>query len=157
MDTPHDRRPPPQDWAQRLGWFRFYFDDGGVWSPQVERMYGYPPGTVAPDVELALSHIHPDDYRPVADALYRMRSTHQPFSSRHRVVDARNHTHDVAMIGAPFYDRLGAPAGLHGFCFDMTSAGPVDGQEPVVARLRRQADAGDVDGQRHRVRAATQC
>jgi hypothetical protein len=27
---------------QRIGWFRFYFDDGRwEWSPQVEKMHGY--------------------------------------------------------------------------------------------------------------------
>ncbi|MBV9512664.1 MAG: antitermination regulator, partial [Mycobacteriaceae bacterium] len=30
---------------ERVGWFRLYFDNQRwEWSPQVERMHGYPPG-----------------------------------------------------------------------------------------------------------------
>ena len=37
---------------QRIGWFRFYFDDDRwEWSPQVEKMHGYLPGSVTPTTE----------------------------------------------------------------------------------------------------------
>ena len=55
---------------QRVGWFRFYFaDERWEWSPQVERMHGYEPGTVHPTTDLVLSHKHPDDYEQVASIL----------------------------------------------------------------------------------------
>ena len=55
---------------QRVGWFRFYFDDDRwEWSPQVEKMHGYLPGTVNPTTEMVLAHKHPDDYRQIADTL----------------------------------------------------------------------------------------
>ena len=55
---------------QRIGWFRFYFDDDRwEWSPQVEKMHGYPPGSVTPTTEMVLAHKHPDDYRQIADTL----------------------------------------------------------------------------------------
>ena len=55
---------------QRIGWFRFYFDDDRwEWSPQVEKMHGYLPGTVTPTTEMVLAHKHPDDYRQIADTL----------------------------------------------------------------------------------------
>ena len=39
---------------QRIGWFRFYFDDDRwEWSPQVEKMHGYLPGSVTPTTELS--------------------------------------------------------------------------------------------------------
>ena len=38
---------------QRVGWFRFYFDDDRwEWSPQVEKMHGYLPGSVTPTTDL---------------------------------------------------------------------------------------------------------
>jgi len=44
---------------QRVGWFRFYFDDDRwEWSPQVEKMHGYLPGTVTPTTEMVLAHKH---------------------------------------------------------------------------------------------------
>src|SRR6202165_4499297 len=75
---------------QRVGWFRFYFDDERwEWSPQVEKMHGYLPGSITPTTELVLSHKHPDDYRHIADTLELIRQSRQAFSSRHRIVDVQ--------------------------------------------------------------------
>ena len=33
--------------SEQVGWFRFYFDDDRwEWSPEVELLHGYQPGTV---------------------------------------------------------------------------------------------------------------
>jgi len=49
---------------QRVGWFRFYFEDQRwEWSEQVQRMHGYQPGTVTPTTELVLAHKHPASTR----------------------------------------------------------------------------------------------
>ena len=65
---------------QRIGWFRFYFDDDRwEWSPQVEKMHGYLPGTVTLTTEMVLAHKHPDDYRQIADTLDLIRQTRQAF------------------------------------------------------------------------------
>jgi hypothetical protein len=134
-------KPLAADWSQHLGWFRFYFDDDRwMWSPQLERMHGYLPGTTAPSTFLVLSHVHHDDFHRVAAALQDVRRNHHPFSSRHRIVDTRHHVHHLVMIGALFYDTEGAAAGMQGFCVEVT--GNRDGQSPS----RRQG-----------VRAATQC
>ena len=75
---------------QRVGWFRFHFaDQRWEWSPQVQQMHGYQPGTVVPTTELVLSHKHPDDYGPVAATLAEIRRTSGAFSTRHRIVDTR--------------------------------------------------------------------
>jgi len=56
------RRLPPGT-RQRVGWYRFYFaDERWEWSPEVEQIHGYQPGTVNPTPRLVLSHKHPDDY-----------------------------------------------------------------------------------------------
>jgi hypothetical protein len=145
--------------SQRLGWFRFHFgDDRWTWSPQVEQMHGYRPGTTAPGTLLVLSHVHPDDERRVTARLYDIRSTGQPFSSQHRIVDARQHPHDVVMIGVPFYDPLGALAGMQGFYVDTTPVTDRPGfatsadqvRDPGAAQFRRES-------RRERVRAATRC
>ena len=70
--------PRDDDWSQQLGWFRAYFDGGRcVWSPPVERMHGYRPGTVAPGTALVLSDVHPDDYQHVAAAFDQVRRAHR--------------------------------------------------------------------------------
>ncbi|EID16706.1 putative PAS/PAC sensor protein [Mycobacterium xenopi RIVM700367] len=153
-------------WSEHLGWFSFYFGDGRwVWSPQVEQMHGYRPGTAVPTTELVLSHVHPDDLAQVAHTLRALRRTPRPFSSRHRIVDVDDHIHDVVVSGAPFYDERGALQGIHGSYVDMTPAtdgfgAGADRQSEyarMAARLRVVSRAGHTDEQRQRVRAATRC
>jgi PAS domain S-box-containing protein len=106
---------------QRVGWFRFYFaDDRWEWSPQVQRMHGYKPGTVTPTTESVLSHKHPDDYRQVAATLDEIRRTSAAFSTRHRIVDTRGEVHDVIVVGDQMHDDSGAVVGTHGFYVDVT-------------------------------------
>jgi len=104
---------------QRIGWFRFYFDDGRwEWSPQVAKMHGYPPGTITPTTEMVLAHKHPDEYRQIADTLDLIRQTRQPFSSRHRIIDVHGRIHHVVVVG----DLLRGPdhtvIGTHGYFLD---------------------------------------
>ena len=67
-----------------------------------------------------MSHIHLDDYQKVAATLRDARRTHQPFSSRHRIVDTRDHVHDVVLIGAPFHVARGTIAGAQGLYLDLS-------------------------------------
>lgn len=131
------------DWSTQLGWFRFHLDDRWVWSPQVERMHGYRPGTTAPSTLLLLSHVHLDDYPRVAATLQNARRTCCAFSSHHRIVDTRHHVRDVIVVGGPFHDADGTTLGVQGLFFDAT---------PLT-----QASPSHIENRRHRVRAATQC
>jgi PAS fold len=82
--------------SQRVGWFRLYFDDERwEWSPEVERMHGYEPGTVQPTTALVLSHKHPEDYEQVAatsmkSAGHMSRSALATASSTFKAVPARS-------------------------------------------------------------------
>ena len=106
---------------QRVGWFRFYFDDGRwEWSPQVEKMHGYPPGTVNPTTEMVLAHKHPDDYRQIADTLDLIRQTRQAFSSRHRIIDVHGRIHHVVVVGDLLREADRTVIGTHGYYVDIT-------------------------------------
>ncbi len=141
-------------WSQELSWFHVSFDDGRwTLSPQVERMHGYYAGMLSPGTALMLSHVHPDDNRRVAAALNKVRHTCQTLCSRHRIVDTRGRVYEVVMIGAPFHDSQGAPAGIHGFFLDVTTVRA--GRR--AKQLRAIAASGSVDEERRRVRAATRC
>lgn len=147
-------QPLAGDWSAQLGWFRFYFDDDRwVWSPQVERMHGYKPGTTSPSTLLLLSHVDLDDYQKVAATLYDARRKHRPFSSHHRIIDTGHHTHDVVMVGAPFYAADGALLGTHGFWLDATPLTQARAANPVT----RAADRERAEHRQQRIRAATQC
>ncbi|MFV8170185.1 PAS and ANTAR domain-containing protein [Mycolicibacterium peregrinum] len=116
---------------QRVGWFRFYFaDERWEWSPQVERMHGYEPGTANPTTELVLSHKHPEDYGQVAATLLEMRRTSGAFSTRHRIIDTGGDVHQVVVVGDQLFDDTGAVIGTHGFYVDVS---------PSIAQARQQA------------------
>src|ERR1700679_2348902 len=105
----------------RVGWFRFYFDDDRwEWSPQVEKMHGYLPGSVTPTTEMVLSHKHPDDYRQIAHTLELIRQTRQAFSSRHRILDVEGRVHHVVVVGDLLRDDNETVIGTHGFFIDVT-------------------------------------
>ena len=107
--------------SQRLGWFNFFFDDDRwEWSPQVEAIHGYQPGTATPTTDLVLAHQHPDDYHEVAATLADVRRHLQPFSTRHRIVDTDGHTHQVLVVADTLVDDSGRVAGTHGFYVDLT-------------------------------------
>ncbi|WP_375486996.1 PAS domain-containing protein [uncultured Mycobacterium sp.] len=157
-------QPLTGGWSEHLGWFCFHFDDARwVWSPQVEQMHGYRPGTVSPGTELVLSHVHPDDLAHVAGTLRAVRRTPRPFSSRHRILDTGNRVHDVVVSGAPFYDTSGWLGGMQGSYVDMTpttdgfALGPQSEYDRMAARLRVVSKEGHIEQQRQRVRAATRC
>jgi hypothetical protein len=106
---------------QRVGWFRFYFaDERWEWSPQVERMHGYEPGTVNPTTDLVLSHKHPDDYGQVAATIEEIRRTSGAFSTRHRILDTHGNVHHVVVVGDQLFDATGAVSGTHGFYVDVS-------------------------------------
>jgi PAS domain S-box-containing protein len=107
--------------AQRVGWYRFYFsDERWEWSPEVEQIHGYQPGTVTPTTQLVLSHKHPDDYEYIAATLDDIRQSHRPFSSRHRIITVQGDTRDIVVIGERLHDDSGEVIGTHGFYIDVT-------------------------------------
>lgn len=132
---------------QRVGWFRFHFaDQRWEWSPQVQQMHGYQPGTVVPTTELVLSHKHPDDYGPVAATLAEIRRTSGAFSTRHRIVDTRGEVHSVVVIGDQLCDDSGAVIGTHGFYVDVTPSLREEKQEllnEAVAEIAESRSAID--------------
>jgi PAS domain S-box-containing protein len=127
---------------QRVGWFRFYFaDERWEWSPQVERMHGYEPGTVNPTTDLVLSHKHPDDYGKVAATLEEIRRTAGAFSTRHRIVDTRGEVHHVIVVGDQLFDDKGGVIGTHGFYVDVTPSLKEAQEEFVSEQVAEIAEA----------------
>jgi hypothetical protein len=118
---------------QQVGWFRFYFDDGRwEWSPEVEIMHGYLPGTASPTTQLVLSHKHPEDYEHVAATLEEVRRSHQAFSSRHRIIDTAGRIRHVIVVADKLVSASGDIIGTHGFYVDVT---------PVEHQHQRQLSA----------------
>lgn len=105
----------------RVGWYRYFFtDERWEWSPQVERMHGYRPGTVNPTTDLVLSHKHPDDRGQVVTMLEGARREPRAFSNRHRIFDLQGNVHHVVVVGDQLVDDTGTILGTHGFYVDVT-------------------------------------
>lgn len=127
---------------QRVGSFRFYFaDERWEWSPQVERMHGYEPGTAQPTTELVLSHKHPDDYGQVAATLDEIRRTSGAFSTRHRIIDTAGAVHEVVVVGDQLFGDDGSVIGTHGFYVDVTPAITEARQQVVTEAVAEIAEA----------------
>lgn len=124
---------------QRVGTFQYFTaDQRWVWSDQVARMHGYPPGAVRPTTELLLSHKHPDDRAHVAEILDRVH-TGGRFSSRHRIVDADGRTHWVVVVGDRMIDDTGEVIGTEGFYIDVTESLQSDVTEVMATVVESRA------------------
>jgi len=127
---------------QRVGWFRFFFaDERWEWSPQVERMHGYEPGTVQPTTALVLSHKHPDDYGQVAATIEQIRLTAGAFSTRHRIVDTKGEIHHVVVIGQQMRDDADTVIGSDGYYVDVTPSITEAREERVTEAVAEIAEA----------------
>src|ERR1700761_4529142 len=121
---------------QRVGWFRFHFDDHRwEWSDEVQRMHGYKPGTVTPTTELVLAHKHPDDRREVAKTIDAMLHSRCAFSTRHRIVDTRDVVKQVVVVGDRLLGDDGAVIGTHGYYVDLTPTTDRASEEVITARV----------------------
>jgi hypothetical protein len=126
---------------QQVGWFRFYFDDQRwEWSEQVQLMHGYEPGSVSPTTELVLAHKHPDDRGEVAATIDDIVNTHDPFSTRHRIVDTAGKVHQVVVVGDRLLDRDGEVIGTHGFYVDVTRPHDPEHENMVTEKLAELAE-----------------
>jgi PAS domain S-box-containing protein len=127
---------------QRVGWFRFYFDDQRwEWSEQVQRMHGYVPGSVTPTTELVLSHKHPDDRGQVAATIDDILNTRRPFSTRHRIIDTSGTVHHVIVAGDRLYDGQGTVIGTHGFYVDISRLHDPAHEDLVTEKLAEIAES----------------
>ena len=143
-----ETKVPPVEYAlaggapQRVGWFRFFFaDERWEWSPQVELMHGYEPGSVQPTTALVLSHKHPDDHGQVAATIEEIRRTAGAFSTRHRIVDTKGEIHHVVVIGQQMRDEEDTVIGSDGFYVDVTPSITEAREERVTEAVAEIAEA----------------
>jgi hypothetical protein len=121
---------------------RFTFDVGSDrwwWSDEIFHVYGFAPGSVLSATEVVLAHVHPDDLDRVRRVLEDAATSGRPFSSYHRIVDARGTTRKILLAGHTEV-RDGGPV-LHGHVVDLTETSRVDAKDEVD-----DAIAGVLDG-----------
>jgi len=69
------------------------------WSDETYRIHGFEPGDVVPTTALMLAHKHPEDLPSVPRATAYVAATGKPFSSVHRIMDARGQERTLAVVG----------------------------------------------------------
>lgn len=112
-----------------------------AWSDEVFEMHGFSPGEVVPTTELMLSHKHPDDRERVDHALRMAASTGEPFSSVHRIRDARGRTRTIAVTGQGRRDPETAEVTeLFGYFIDVTDANRELAQREATASIQASAE-----------------
>jgi hypothetical protein len=91
------------------------------WSDEVYAIHGFAPHEVVPTTGLLLAHQHPEDRDRVVATLDAAGRTGAPFSSVHRIVDARGKERVVAVVGEGQGPGAGRPpTELDGYFVDVT-------------------------------------
>src|ERR1700743_324360 len=153
MSADLDGHPAEVDQAfavapQRLGWFRFYFEDQRwEWSEQVQRMHGYEPGTVTPTTELVLEPKHAENRGEGAKTSDEMLRARRAFSTRHRIVDTRGVVHQVVVVGDLLSDRQDVVIGTHGYYVDITPSSDRAREDLISERVAEITEHRAVIGQ----------
>ncbi|MCK9795333.1 PAS and ANTAR domain-containing protein [Isoptericola sp. 4D.3] len=112
-----------------------------AWSDEVFEMHGFSPGEVVPTTELMLSHKHPGDRERVDHALRMAAATGEPFSSVHRIRDARGRTRTLAVTGQGRRDpESGEVTELFGYFIDVTEANRELAQREATASIQASAE-----------------
>lgn len=129
-------RPP-------LGRYRLDLATGEwAWSDEIFEMHGFQPGEVVPTTDLMLAHKHPDDRARVDSVLKNAAATGQPFSSVHRILDARGRTRTLAVTGQGRADpATGEIVELFGYFIDVTEASRQLAQREATASIRAAAQS----------------
>lgn len=110
------------------------------WSDEVYAIHGFAPHEVVPTTDLLLAHKHPEDRDHVAATLTEASRTGAPFSSVHRIVDARGKVRVVAVVGeGQGLADGGPPAELCGYFIDVTDV--VDDRAQATASVAIAAAA----------------
>ena len=117
--------------SQQIGQYRLDLATGTWWwSSETYRVHGFEPGEVVPTTELVLAHKHPDDRERVRQILDEARATGEPFSSVHRIMDARGKERYLVIVGQGRRDPVtGMVVELVGYFVDITSTVAAGGEE----------------------------
>jgi PAS domain S-box-containing protein len=90
------------------------------WSPDLEAMYGFNPGTYDGSFDMWKKLVHAEDWPAVKEAIQRAMDTGE-IAAEYRVVHAGGAVHWLQAKGRMLFDASGAPTRMVGFMQDVTS------------------------------------
>ena len=133
------------------------------WSPEVEEMYGLPPGGFGGRQSDWMALVHPDDMSGVLQAISAHFNSSEPFSIEFRIVRPDGEIRWIASRGQVHFDDQGQPARIIGVNFDITDKKRLDDElrryreqleEIVDERTRQLAQARDAAESANRAKSA---
>jgi PAS domain S-box-containing protein len=122
-------------WPGRIGTFEWNIRTGvNTWTPELEAMYGLPPGGFERTDIAFKNRVHSDDRRRVSELVDMSLKTGQPTDGEWRVVWPDGSIHWVAGRGQVFRNKSGEPIRMLGVNLDI-----MDRRCAEEARLRYHA------------------
>jgi hypothetical protein len=110
------------------------------WSDETFQIHGFEPGEVVVTTALILAHTHPDDRARVSRVLANAAVTGKPFSSVHRIMDARGRERTLTVVGHGSRDPETRQVGaLVGYFVDVTAAVKAHANEVANESIRASA------------------
>jgi len=92
------------------------------WSTSLYTVHGFTPGEIVPTTALMCAHQHPDDRARAVQLITAAVTAGNPFSSRHRILDAKRRIHTVVTIGEGIRNEHGDIITVRGYLIDVTDA-----------------------------------
>ncbi|MFN7992690.1 MAG: PAS domain S-box protein [Bryobacteraceae bacterium] len=108
--------------AARMGIWTLQLPDRRVsWSPEIERILGLAPGSLAQTFDAALAYVHPEDRVRVSEVITRALSQPGDFEVEFRFQHTSGETRWMLGRGKLYPGATGEPARLAGISMDITA------------------------------------
>src|SRR5215469_11883906 len=107
--------------AAHIGTFEWNIQTGvNTWTPELEQMYGLPPGGFGGTQTAFEDLVHPDDLARVKKLVEESLTSHQPLNGEWRVVWPDGSVHWIAGCWQVFVGEFGQPSRMIGVNIDVT-------------------------------------
>ncbi len=127
--------------AGQMGTWEYTIATGDVkWSPGLEAIHGYAPGTFPGTFEAFRQEIHEDDRERVVRAIAAASEQRCDHHIEYRIVRRDGHVRWVEERGQLFVDDAGQPDRMMGVCADITERKEVERISSEQAELLRTID-----------------
>jgi two-component system NtrC family sensor kinase len=121
-------------------WTRELATDRVVWSPEMEALFGLPPGGGRGHRQDLLHFVHPADHPRVTDAVERAIAQKQEYEVEFRYTRTDGQVRWMVGRGRAFYDGSGRPLRMAGIAMDITAR---KSAENAMARLAAIVECSD--------------
>jgi PAS domain S-box-containing protein len=107
--------------AANVGIWDWHPDTGRLdWTPELEQLYGYAPGSFPGSYAGFSDRVHPDDLAGVERKIDAAVAVHQPFDLDFRIRPPSGEIRWVHCMGGATYDATGSPQRIFGVNIDIT-------------------------------------